>query len=170
MFELFVEYRDVAQWLISIVLGFAMFRWGSAPERFVAAVFVGLFTLPIIVFEVILGIPLLYAAGGLYYASIDIVAAIAFTVIAVNANRNYTLWIAGFQLVAMSAHGVRFVTEAVTPLAHAVMVIGPSYFQLALMAVGLFRHVSRSKRYGEYRDWRVPRREIKLAMVAGGEG
>lgn len=145
-----------------------MLRWGAGPERAVAVVFIGLFTVPAILFELLDGRILLFSGGGLMYASVDIVAAIAFIVIALNANRNYTLWIAGFQLVAMSAHGVRYVTDAVTPLAHAVMVIGPSYFQLVLMAVGLIRHVKRRRRFGDYRDWRMVRPELDLSALRKG--
>ncbi|MBD2840805.1 hypothetical protein [Erythrobacter rubeus] len=156
MLEVIFENRALAQQFVSILLGLAMLRWGGAPERAVACVFVGLLILPIVVIEAITGDALIFAGGGVYFATMDTVTAIAFTMIALYANRNYTLWIAGFQVVAASAHAVRFAVDVVTPLAHAVLVIGPSYFQIILMALGLFRHIRRKKLYGEYRDWRVP--------------
>jgi hypothetical protein len=168
--EAFVEYRALFQHIVSLLLLAAMLRWGAAPERSVAVTFVGLFVLPILILEPLVGRALILVDGGLYYAAIDIVAAIAFIVIALNANRNYALWLAGFQLVAVSAHGVRYVTDAVSPIAHATMVIAPSYLQLLFMAIGLIRHVQREKRYGKYRDWRAPRREIDFAALTRGPG
>ncbi|MDA9918626.1 hypothetical protein N9D37_01945, partial [Erythrobacter sp.] len=91
-----------------------------------------------------------------FYIAIDIIACVAFVLIALNANRNYPLWLAGFQVVALAAHMVRGLVDSVSPLAYAILVIGPSYFQLILMLVGLIRHIRREKKHGEYRDWRVP--------------
>ncbi len=166
MLEFIIEYRDDAQHAVSLALGLAAWRWGGNPERAVAIVFVSLFTLPNMIIPHVMGSAFLFIQGGMFYAAVDIVAAIAFTAIALNANRNYTLWIAGFQLVATSAHGVRIVIDAVTPMAHAVMVIGPSYFQLLILAIGLWRHVKREKRFGEYRDWRISHAEVDFASMA----
>lgn len=156
MFDLLIEHRAIAQHIASVFLMLAMLRWGGAPERAVVLVFVVLFTLPVVIFQLFAGYALFFAAGGVFYASVDIIAATAFILIALNANRNYTLWLAGFQVVAASAHAVRYLVEVVTPLAHAIMVIGPGYFQLILMLIGLVRHIRRQNRYGEYRDWRIP--------------
>lgn len=155
MFQLVVEYRDEAQHIASLLLALAMWKWGGVPDRMLALTFVSLFTLPNMIIGFVSGGALFFIEGGTLYAAIDILAAFIFVGIALNANRNYTLWIAGFQLVAAVSHAVRFMVDVVTPLAHAMMVIGPSYFQLILMAVGLIRHVRRKKRYGEYRDWRI---------------
>ena len=59
-------------------------------------------------------------------------------------------------MVAASAHAVRYLTDVVSPIAYAILVIGPSYFQLFFMLVGLIRHIRREKKHGEYRNWRVP--------------
>ncbi|MDJ0642103.1 MAG: hypothetical protein QNJ15_04745 [Erythrobacter sp.] len=164
--DFILQYRDEAQHAFSIALALAAWRWGGNPERIVAIVFVVLFTLPNRMIPLFTGSAFLFVEGGMFYAAVDVIAAIAFTAVALNANRNYTLWIAGFQLVAASAHGVRYVTDAVTDLAHAVMVIGPSYFQLMIMTVGLIRHIKRKNRYGEYRDWRISHSDIDFSTLA----
>lgn len=156
MWELVLEYRDDAQRVVSLLLAVAMFRWGGAPERASGATFVILFTVPTAASDWFgVGDGRLPLASEVYVA-LDLAALLLFVLIALNANRNYPLWLAAFQIVATAAHAVRGVVDTVTPIAHAIMVIGPSYFQLALLAVGLVRHVQRKKRYGKYRDWRVP--------------
>lgn len=170
MFELIMDHRSEAQWCISILVLLAAVRWGSAPDRIVAFTFVGLFTLPNLLALFVLDSSLLFTDGGLFYAAMDIVAAVVFTGVALNANRNYPLWVAGFQLVAVAAHGVRFLTDVVSTISHAILVIGPSYFQLLFMAVGLFRHLQRQKRHGKYRDWRIARRELDFAALTRGPG
>lgn len=90
------------------------------------------------------------------FTGIDMLAAVLFTGIALNANRNYPLWIAGFQLVAVGAHIVKALVDGVSPLAVAVLVIGPSYFQILLLMGGFVRHAQRQRRFGRYREWRTP--------------
>ena len=168
-FEFFVEYRAEFQRIVSLLIGLAMWRWGGAPERFIASIFVGLFTVPTALLETIFQGSLIFVSGGLFYVAIDVLAAVAFVSVALNANRNYTLWIAGFQVVATAAHAVRLIVDVVTPLAYAIMVISPSYFQLILMVAGLIRHMRRKKRFGKYRDWRIsPQHPWDLAHLSNG--
>ncbi|MBV7266064.1 hypothetical protein [Erythrobacter ani] len=156
MFELILEYRVEAQRVVSVLILLAALRWGGAPERAAAATFVLFFTLPLTAFEFFAGGPLIFSGIRIVYVALDIFALTAFLAIALNANRNYPLIIAGFQVVALVAHLVRGIVDTVSPLAYAVLVIGPSYFQLVLLACGLALHVRRRKRFGPYRDWRVP--------------
>ncbi|TRD11787.1 hypothetical protein FGU71_07890 [Erythrobacter insulae] len=155
MFETVLEYRVEFQRLASILLMLAALKWGSAPERAVTLVFAVLFTLPLSAFEFWAEGPLIFSGSGSIYIALDLVALALFLAIALNANRTYTLWIAGFQIVPLASHLVRGVVDAVSPLAYAVLAIGPSYFQLILMGGGLLFHIRRKKRYGEYRAWRV---------------
>lgn len=155
MLEIFLEYRDDGQRIASVILALAMWRWGSVPERLVSWSFVVLFTIPTTALEYVFQRSIVFVEGGVYYTVMDMIALAVFVAVALNANRNYTLWIAGFQIIAVVSHFVRYVTEVVTPIAHAVMVIGPGYFQLILMLVGLIRHVRRKEKHGKYRDWRM---------------
>lgn len=151
--ELFNAYRAPAQHLASVLLAAAIWRCGGTPERWLIGVFLATMVAPFYIFALIdPGTTVLPASST--YVAIDILAAGLFLVIAVNANRNYPLYIAAFQLVAVAAHGVGVLVDGVSPLAHAILAIGPSYGQLLLIIVGFVRHRARERRFGPYRAWR----------------
>lgn len=154
LLELFNAYRAPAQHLTSVLLAAAIWRWGGAPERWLIGVFLGTMVVPLYVAR-LLGFDAI--ALGPYTATIatcDVIAAVFFVGIALQANRNYPLWIAGFQLVAVVAHLVEAVVDGVSPFALAILVIGPSYCQLLLLIGGFARHALRERRFGPYREWR----------------
>lgn len=156
MLDLFNTYRSDAQHIASVLLALAIWRWGGAPERWLIAVFLGAMVAPIHIFELIgLGNPVFGPNAWIWIAT-DLLAAAGFTLIAVHANRNYPLWIAGFQLVAVSAHGVKGMVDAVSPLAYLILATGPSYCQLLLIFAGFVRHMIRERQFGPYRQWRAP--------------
>jgi|JI8StandDraft_2_1071088.scaffolds.fasta_scaffold45190_4 hypothetical protein len=153
--EWFNGFRAPAQHLTSLLLAAAIWRWGGSPERWLIGIFLGTMVLPVYVFE------LLGVRGGIEigpYAPVvslvDMCAAILFVGVALQANRNYPLWIAGFQLVAVGGHLVRSLVDSVSPLAVAILVVGPAYCQLLVLLVGFVRHVLRERRFGQYREWR----------------
>lgn len=155
LLDLFNAYRVPAQHLASMVLAAAIWRWGGSPERWLIGIFLGTMVLPVYIFE-LLGVRGAIEIGP--YAPVvlltDLSAAILFAGVALNANRNYPLWIAGFQLVAVGGHLVRSLVDSVSPLAVAILVVGPAYCQLLVMLVGFVRHVQRERHFGQYRAWR----------------
>jgi len=156
--DLFNAYRVSAQHVASLLLAAAIWRWGGAPERWLIAVFLATMVLPVHVVRW-LDIGRLSASPfATWYMLIDLVAAALFIGVALTANRNYPLWIAGFQLVPVGAHLVRALDDSVSPLAIAILVIGPSYCQLLVLTVGFTRHVLRERRFGRYREWRASTR------------
>lgn len=164
LLELYNEYRVEAQHIASVVLALAIWRWGAAPERWLIGIFIVTMVAPTNIFgwfdiEVFALGP--YAA---VFVSLDVAAMIAFVVIALNANRNYPLWVAGFQLVAMGAHAARSLVDAVSPFAYLVLSIGPSYCQLLVIFVGFLRHMQRERRFGPYREWRLARGPFALSQ------
>lgn len=161
LLELFNDYRAPAQHLTSVLLAAAIWRWGGAPERWLIGVFLATMVVPLHVARW-LGLDA-YALGPYtpMIAICDLVAMPLFVGIALNANRNYPLWIAGFQLVAVVAHLVKAVVGGISPLALAILVIGPSYCQLALLIGGFVRHARRERRFGPYREWRTGARPVR---------
>ena len=155
LLDLFNAYRVPAQHLGSLMLAAAIWRWGGSPERWLIGIFVGTMVLPVYIFE-LLGVRGAIELGP--YAPVvlltDMSAATLFVCVALNANRNYPLWIAGFQLVAVGGHLVRSLVDSVSPLAVAILVVGPAYCQLLVLLVGFVRHVLRERRFGHYREWR----------------
>lgn len=153
--DFFNSYRVIIQHLASLLLAAAIWRWGGGPERWLIAIFLVSMVLPV------------YPMGWLRKGSgsvedymqawfvIDVIATGLFIAIALNANRNYPLWIAGFQVVALVAHAVEAMVDAVSPLASAVLMIGPSYGILLVLIGGFVRHLIRLRRFGPYRDWRM---------------
>lgn len=155
MFDLILEYRDEAQRLLALAVCVSSLRWGGGPERALALTWLILFEL--IQSGLSLGFGTSYARAGipLEFVVVDACAGILFVWIALQANRTYPLWIAGFQLVALLAHLARELASPISPISYAIMAIGPSYFQIALLAGGLIAHVRRKRRFGDYRDWRM---------------
>jgi hypothetical protein len=153
--EMFNVYRVPVHHVSSLLLAAAIWRWGAGPERWLISVFIITMVAPVLIANW-LGFSV--AQTGPYapvYAGLDVVAAVLFIAVALNANRIYPLWIAGFQLVAVATHVVRAVIDNVSELAYAVLVIGPSYCQLLLLFGGFVWHCSRSRRSGPYREWRL---------------
>lgn len=74
--------------------------------------------------------------------SVDLIASAGFTVIALNANRNYPLWIAGFQLVAIGAYAVKQMGLDVSLFALVILIVGPAYCQLLLIFSGETHHAA----------------------------
>ncbi|KUO54002.1 MAG: hypothetical protein APF82_08305 [Sphingomonadales bacterium BRH_c42] len=154
MLSLILEYRDEAQQLFALVVCVSSLLWGGGPERALALVWLAMFEFAQLGYLWAFGEGFASPTLPLAYMAIDTVAAGLFTWIALQANRTYTLWIAAFQLVALLAHLSRELAPAISPLAYSILAIAPSYFQLALMAGGLWAHVRRRRKFGPYRDWR----------------
>ena len=153
--ELFNAYRVQAQHVTSLLLAAAIWRWGAGPERWLISVFIATMVAPVVMGYWLDHRVAEFGPNALVYAGLDVLAAVFFIAVALNANRIYPLWIAGFQLVAVAAHAVRAVIDDVTELAYAVLVIGPSYCQLLLLLGGFVWHCSRQRRSGPYREWRL---------------
>lgn len=160
------EYRMLAQDTLAIILLIAAFVWGGGPERAVAAGWFVIFKGSTFVRDLFWpGTPELVTVD-IMLASADFVALIVFVMIALYANRNYPLWIAAMQVLAMSAHLARGLVESISPIGYVVMVVAPGWIQLFLIAIGIVRHARRKNKYGPYRDWRRVRPQSGLAYPA----
>lgn len=163
---LLLEYRGMLQDILLIALCVSAFIWGGGPEKAVAATWLIVFELAGHIRRWAYGNSFQFNGVDWFFASSDAVAGILFVWIALNANRNYTLWIAGMQILAVSAHLARSLAELVSPIAYAVMIIGPGWIQLVLLGLGIIRHVRRRAEHGMYRDWRISKPDIRLSVSA----
>lgn len=156
MLELFNSYRAEAQHISSVLLALAIWRWGAGPERWMVGIFIAAMVMPVYLFDA-LGIDLrAIGSGANVYVLIDVLAGTGFALVALKANRNYPLFVAGFQMVAIATHGVEALIGSISPIAYLIMVVGPSYCQLLLIFFGFARHQFRERQFGPYREWRVP--------------
>ncbi|WP_394729730.1 hypothetical protein [Altererythrobacter sp. GH1-8] len=157
MLELVLEYRDEAQFVAGLLICLAALRWGAMPERCVALVWLLVFEGGDLAYLFLVKDSSDLAQLDIWHAAMDGTAAMLLLLIGLQANRMYTLWIAAFQLVAVTSHLVRELIASMTPISYALLSIGPSYFQLALLCGGVIFHIRRKRFWGDYRDWRMPK-------------
>jgi hypothetical protein len=156
------ENRVLAQQYLSWVLIIVAFIWGGGPERAVAATWLICFKFTRYLRDSLVGDTMQLADVDVYWAFSDLTAGVSWIVIALYANRNYTLGIAGLQVLAMAAHVARGLAEAVSPIGYVFMVAAPGWCQLLLLAIGLARHILRKRKHGSYRDWRTRKPKISI--------
>lgn len=144
----------IGQLISAFLLSGAALKYGAAPERGMSAAILGML-LAANLYVWFLGRDASLQALEVGFLIIDLSVFVIMIVIALWANRMYTLWLAGFQILAMFAHLARSVTDAISPIAYGIMIIGPSYFQIIILGFGIWFHHRRVKRHGSYRSWRT---------------
>lgn len=85
---------------------------------------------------------------------VDLMSLALYVAVALRANRNYPLLVAGAQLVAVMGHVVRAMNDDLLPRAYASLVIAPTHFQIIVLIVGTLAHARRERRFGPYPSWR----------------
>lgn len=153
MLELFQAYRVDAQTLAFALLALAAWRWGAGPERALAGVLVW-FRVADWIYHAVFAASLQLTTMDFAHALIDVVGCIAAFTVALHANRIYPLWFAAVQLLAVFAHLARAMAVEIIPVVYATMFIAPSYLQIVILALGLWLHRNRVRRFGRYRSWR----------------
>jgi hypothetical protein len=121
-------------------------RRGGQPERAAATVLPAIPVLDL-VYHAIWGEVTTYDRINVGHVVIDVAALLAWLIIALRANRWWTLWLVSAQLVAVLAHFLRGVTSEMHPWVYAAMNRGPSWLEIALLFVGttLYRRRSRAR-------------------------
>lgn len=153
------EFRGTLQALFVIALTIVAWRRGAAPERASAAVLAAMvvtawlyrfFGMPLLPGRVFGG----YSETNPVFLMIDGLALLALLAIGLRANRMYPIWMAGFQLTAMSMHFVNEMAVSEAPFAYALLNILPFYFMIGSLVLGLWLHIRRQSRWGPYPSWR----------------
>ena len=138
--------------LLALIL-IAMWR-GAGPERWSAAVFIGMFVLDRI-YHFILGRGAQYGTMDIGHFCIDLIATIAFVTIALRANRIYPLCLSALQVIAIISHVIRAISPAIAGGAYSILMIVPSYLQTAVFGTGLYLHLRRVQKFPHYPSWLV---------------
>ena len=149
------ETRTWAQDGLILGLCVAAFVWGRLPERAAIAIWIVCLELSDLIYRDLFGYQILVDQVDMYLAAKDVAAGLLWVVLALYANRNYPLWIAGVQLLAVGAHVARGLLEAIAPISYAFLIVAPGWIILVMMAIGFTRHIMRERRFGPYRSWRT---------------
>ncbi len=164
------NFRFIAQDYVAWAICIAALIWGGGPERAVALTWLLLFEVADAIYHAVFDQGYSLTEVDLFHAGLDGTACMIMFLIALNANRNFTMGIAAMQLLAVTAHLTRGLVESVSPVAYITMVVGPGWFQLILLAVGLTRHSFRKRKYGPYRDWRNSQSPLSFTASSVGPG
>lgn len=147
------QIKDELQLLIlAATIAVALWR-GAGPERACAATYLAMW-LGDRFYHLLVGKLEVLGGADLGHVIIDALTATSLVVVALNANRNYTLWLASMQLAALLSHFLRIISPAIDPTAYALLMASPMYLAVAIFAAGTVRHLRRRSRHGPYRSWR----------------
>lgn len=137
-----------------LVSGYALLR-GGWPERAVA--------MSMIAAAVATGLISPYASPDFRHVvtallAIDLAFLGVVAAVALSADRYWPMWLTAVQANAVAIHGVRVYEAQLVPYAYAWAAAKASYLMLAILAVGVWRHVERERAFGTEADWTFRRR------------
>lgn len=137
---------------VSLLAALCIYAWwkGGGPERIGAAIFaIG----TILTHIAAAAPPIRFHSVEQGILIVDIVAFLAFLLLALCAHRFWTLWVTALLGVAIVGHLAMLLSPGVLPWAYRVALSAWSYPILALIAIGTALHQSRLKRFGTDRSW-----------------
>ncbi len=154
-----LELRGSLQALFVIGLALICWRKGAGPEKAVGSILALMVIIAWLYRKLVLprlpgGIIGGYWDLDIVFLAVDGMSFAALMTVTFAANRRYPVFMAGFQLTALSTHFAHGLAERTTPLGYALLNILPFYFMIAALIVGLIRHVRRERRTGPYPSWR----------------
>lgn len=163
------DLRILLQDILVLALVMIALFGGSWPERIAIGTWLLCFEISSFVQSDLLGFEVNVTGFDAFLFVREIIACAAWVVLALYANRNYTLWIAGAQLLAIAALVARALIESISPIGYLFMLTAPGWIQLLAMAIGFTRHILRKRKYGAYRDWRITRKTLDFGSIGNGD-
>lgn len=118
--------------------------WGQWPERWAAFVMVSLFAIHRYYHWLVPGIGV-FTKVDYGHLTLDLYLLSGFFVIALLADRQWPIWAAAAQVVAVLGHFVRLISGDVAQLAYAIMTRAPSWLQISLIFGGIAFTVRRQR-------------------------
>lgn len=141
--------------------------WGGAPERIGSAV---------VAANAVLSFMLVSAPASRFQGIergifvVDVLAFLAFVVLALRANRFWPIWVSGLLGLGVLGHLARWAGPDVIPWAYAVILSIWSYPILAIIAIGTFNHRRRVTRFGADSSWTRSSARSDPKRTAGPSG
>lgn len=135
--------------LLLICCSYALLR-GGAPERIGAAIYAVGSALTIVARQ---QVEIRYGSVEVGAFVVDIVALIAFLVLALFARRLWPLWMTAFQAIGTAGHFAKLADPEMIRWAYAFLLGIWSYPMLLLLAIGTYSHQRRLKRTGSDPSW-----------------
>ncbi len=153
MLNALLEWKAEFQTVLFVILAIYAWRTGAGPERIAAGTLVSAKVADIALHAVVgHGASFLsIETGHLVY---DLATLAIFFALALAANRLYPLWLSSIQGFAVMGHFSAGLTNA-SPISYAIMAIGPSYWLIVVVALGIRAHKKRMLRYGKISAWRA---------------
>jgi hypothetical protein len=140
------------QHFVMLISPIVAWRWGKGPEL-QCAIILALMVLCDWLYHLVTGNTAILNEIDPGHLFIDTSAGLAFFVVSLRANRLYPICISALQLVSITSHFARGIDERIARLIYGAMIIGPSYFQIALLYLGIILHHRRQQKYGDYPQW-----------------
>lgn len=128
---------------------FALVR-GGAPERWAAALYTA-------AYAVTIALALFKSSSfqtiewGIF--AVDIALMVSLVILALIANRYWTLWAASLQVVGILAHLAKLMVPEILAPAYAATLLIWSYAAVPLLITGTIRHRKRISHYGSDASW-----------------
>lgn len=89
-----------------------------------------------------------------YGFSVDLLAFVWISTIALRAVRVWPIWAAALQLLAIFSHLVQLMKIDIDPIAYGIMRAGPSYFVWIVLLIGTLLHIQRLRSGDRRPSWR----------------
>ena len=135
--------------LLVACCGYAAAR-GAAPERIGAAIIAVNAVLTYVAVETS---SVHYGGVEIWIFALDVAAFLAFVILALRANRYWTLWVSALLGIGVLGHLAMLLHPRVIPWAYAVVLSIWSYPILLLIGIGTFTHRRRLTRNGADPSW-----------------
>ena len=135
---------------------------GARPEQF--AMLAQSCALLLSVLTVFLRVSATFQTLVLGWALADVLLAIALTILALHANRNWTIVLAGLQVAAVLIHAAKLLFPSLPASGYAMFVQLWAWPMLIVTAAGTYNHRRRSGVLGSEKDWKTSSVRSMLSM------
>lgn len=134
---------------------FLALRRGEKPERLVGFVLVASMLADLL--NHIIFLPAQFVSVDPGHLVIDSATFAVLLVVALRANRGWTLWVCSAQNIVLLGHIAKLYEVRAVYRGYWVMTQMPVFVQLAILACGTYAHIRRTRRIGQYASWRMGR-------------